>query len=98
MLYEQEPTQHDIPLCAQRTTIGLSGEPTAPGMPPLPIADLAGGALSTVARILAALLERERTGRGARIAALAFSVEPHAPHGSANEGASGRGESARDGI
>ena len=49
--------------------LGWAGalEPTAPGMPPLPIADLAGGALSTVARILAALLERERTGRGARI-------------------------------
>jgi crotonobetainyl-CoA:carnitine CoA-transferase CaiB-like acyl-CoA transferase len=40
--------------------------PTAPAMPPLPIADLA-GALTTVARVLAALLERARTGRGARL-------------------------------
>ncbi len=40
---------------------------TAPSLPPLPIADLAGGALPAVAEILAALLERERTGRGARL-------------------------------
>ena len=40
---------------------------TAPGMPPLPIADLAAGALTAVTRILAALLERTRSGRGARI-------------------------------
>ena len=42
-------------------------EPTAPAMPPLPVADLAAGALTAVTRILAALLERGRTGRGARI-------------------------------
>ena len=40
---------------------------TAPAMPPTQIADLAGGALMAVARILAALLERERTGRGAHV-------------------------------
>lgn len=40
---------------------------TAPSLPPLPIADLAAGALGAVAQILAALLDRERTGRGARI-------------------------------
>jgi alpha-methylacyl-CoA racemase len=42
-------------------------EPTAPAMPPLPVADLAAGALTAVTRILAALLERERTGRGSHI-------------------------------
>src|SRR5439155_7954436 len=42
-------------------------EPTAPAMPPLPVADLAAGALTAVARVLAALLERQRTGRGARL-------------------------------
>ena len=42
-------------------------ERTAPAMPPLPVADLAAGALTAVARVLAALLERERSGRGARI-------------------------------
>lgn len=42
-------------------------EPTAPAMPPLPVADLAAGALTAVTRILAALLERDRSGRGARI-------------------------------
>lgn len=49
--------------------LGWAGalEPTAPAMPPLPIADLASGALTAVARVLAALLERARTGRGAHI-------------------------------
>ena len=42
-------------------------EPTAPAMPPVPVADLAAGALTAVVRILGALLERGRTGRGARI-------------------------------
>ena len=41
--------------------------PTAPSMPPLPFADLGAGALTAVARILAALLQRERTGRGTHI-------------------------------
>lgn len=40
---------------------------TAPALPPTQIADLAGGALTAVTRILAALLERGRTGRGAHI-------------------------------
>lgn len=40
---------------------------TAPAMPPVQVADLAGGALPAVARILAALLERERTGVGGHL-------------------------------
>ena len=40
---------------------------TAPALPPVQIADLAGGALAAVAEILAALLERTRTGRGAHV-------------------------------
>jgi len=40
---------------------------TAPGLPPVQPADLAAGALAAVAEVLAALLERERTGRGARL-------------------------------
>lgn len=40
---------------------------TAPGLPPLQPADLAAGALAAVVEILAALLERDRTGRGARL-------------------------------
>jgi alpha-methylacyl-CoA racemase len=40
---------------------------TAPALPPVQAADLAAGALFAVTEILAALLERERTGRGRRI-------------------------------
>jgi alpha-methylacyl-CoA racemase len=40
---------------------------TAPGLPPVQPADLAAGALGAVTEILAALLDRERTGRGRRI-------------------------------
>ena len=49
--------------------LGWAGalERTAPAMPPVPVADLAAGALTAVVRILGALLERARTGRGARI-------------------------------
>ncbi len=39
----------------------------APALPPLPVADLAAGALGAVVRVLAALLARERTGRGAQL-------------------------------
>ncbi len=40
---------------------------TAPALPPVQIADLAAGALGGVTQILAALLERERTGRGSHL-------------------------------
>ena len=49
--------------------LGWAGvlEDTAPALPPLQPADLAAGALGAVTEILAALLERQRTGRGARL-------------------------------
>ena len=49
--------------------LGWAGalEDTAPELPPLQIADLAAGALGAVTQVLAALLERERTGRGSRL-------------------------------
>jgi len=49
--------------------LGFAGalEDTAPALPPLPVADLAAGSLGAVTQILAALLEREQTGRGNRI-------------------------------
>ncbi len=49
--------------------LGWAGvlEDTAPSLPPIQVADLAAGALGAVTRVLAALLERERTGAGARI-------------------------------
>jgi alpha-methylacyl-CoA racemase len=40
---------------------------TAPALPPTQIADLAGGSLFALVEILAALFERERTGRGAHL-------------------------------
>lgn len=40
---------------------------TAPEIPPVQIADLAAGAQGATIEVLAALLERQRTGRGARI-------------------------------
>lgn len=50
---------------------------TAPAVPPVQIADLAGGAQAAVIEILAALLEREHTGRGARIV-VSMTHEAHA--------------------
>jgi crotonobetainyl-CoA:carnitine CoA-transferase CaiB-like acyl-CoA transferase len=49
--------------------LGWAGalEDTAPGLPPVQIADLAAGALGAVTQILAALLVREKTGSGARL-------------------------------
>jgi alpha-methylacyl-CoA racemase len=49
--------------------LGWAGalEDTAPSLPPIQVADLCAGALGAVTRVLAALLERERTGKGTRI-------------------------------
>ena len=49
--------------------IGYSGAlaDTAPAVPPIQVADLAAGAQGAVIEVLAALLERERSGRGAHI-------------------------------
>jgi crotonobetainyl-CoA:carnitine CoA-transferase CaiB-like acyl-CoA transferase len=50
-------------------------------MPPVEVADLAGGALTAVAQILAALLERERTGRGRHLTvSLTHSAHKLAAH------------------
>jgi len=40
---------------------------TSPALPPVQIADFAAGALGALTKILAALLERERTGKGGRV-------------------------------
>jgi alpha-methylacyl-CoA racemase len=49
--------------------LGWAGvlEDTAPEWPPVQVADLAAGALGAVVQILAALLERDRTGEGAHV-------------------------------
>ena len=58
----RERAGHDV------NYLGWAGvlEDTAPGLPPVQVADLAAGALGAVTEILAALIARERTGRGAR--------------------------------
>jgi alpha-methylacyl-CoA racemase len=49
--------------------LGWAGvlEDTSPGLPPIQIADLAAGALGAVTQVLAALLERARTGEGRHV-------------------------------
>jgi crotonobetainyl-CoA:carnitine CoA-transferase CaiB-like acyl-CoA transferase len=49
--------------------LGYAGalDDTAPALPPVQIADLGAGAQGAVIEVLAALLERARTGRGARL-------------------------------
>lgn len=49
--------------------LGWAGvlEDTAPTLPPVQVADLAAGALGAVTQVLAALIERARTGRGTRL-------------------------------
>jgi alpha-methylacyl-CoA racemase len=49
--------------------LGWAGvlEDTAPALPPVQVADLAAGGLVAVTRILAALLERESSGRGGHV-------------------------------
>jgi len=54
---------------------------TAPAMPPVQVADLAGGALRAVTAILAGLLERERTGQGSNLTiSLTHSAHELAAH------------------
>jgi crotonobetainyl-CoA:carnitine CoA-transferase CaiB-like acyl-CoA transferase len=49
--------------------LGWAGalDDTAPTMPPVQVADLAAGGLSAALEVVAALLQRERTGRGTRV-------------------------------
>ena len=62
-------TRHEARVGHDVNYLGWAGAlaDTAPALPPIQIADLAAGALSAAMDILAALLERERTGRGARL-------------------------------
>jgi alpha-methylacyl-CoA racemase len=54
---------------------------TAPALPPVQVADLAGGSLFAVIEILAALLERQRTGRGKHlIVSMAHNAHRLAAH------------------
>lgn len=56
---------HDLDYIARAGVLGYGGEPGgAPAMPGVQIADVGGGSLFSLVGILAALYERERTGRG----------------------------------
>jgi len=72
---------HDLNYIATAGVLGIAGPPDRP--PPVPaiqLADIAGGALFGAVGILAALYERERTGRGQQVdmsmceGALAFMI------------------------
>jgi crotonobetainyl-CoA:carnitine CoA-transferase CaiB-like acyl-CoA transferase len=56
---------HDMNYLARVGVLGLSGEPDGPPIQsPVPIADVGGGSLMAAFGIMAALRERERSGRG----------------------------------
>jgi crotonobetainyl-CoA:carnitine CoA-transferase CaiB-like acyl-CoA transferase len=55
---------HDLDYAAFSGVLGMNGPNEAPSMPGVPLADLAGGSWPAVAAILAALVGRERTGKG----------------------------------
>lgn len=55
---------HDVGYLALSGVLGLLGGPDAPAQPNVQLADIAGGAMVAVAGLLAALVERARTGRG----------------------------------
>jgi crotonobetainyl-CoA:carnitine CoA-transferase CaiB-like acyl-CoA transferase len=55
---------HDVGYLALAGVLGLVGNAAGPALPNAQFADVAGGALPALAGLLAALLERSRTGRG----------------------------------
>jgi crotonobetainyl-CoA:carnitine CoA-transferase CaiB-like acyl-CoA transferase len=58
---------HDLDYLAASGVLAANGPPDAPCPPGVQIADLAGGAWPAVAGILAALVGRSRTGKGAHV-------------------------------
>ena len=64
-----DDTRHRLRAGHDVNYLGWAGvlEDTAPELPPVQVADLAAGALGAVAQVLAALIERARTGRGPRL-------------------------------
>ena len=59
----QQRAGHDLNYLGWAGALG----DTAPALPPVQIADLAAGGLGAAMKILAALLERDRTGKGSRV-------------------------------
>lgn len=59
---------HDLNYLARAGILSLSGDDQGrPAMPPTQIADIGGGALPAVVNVLAAVVQRERTGKGAHL-------------------------------
>ena len=78
---EDSPRAHDAG--HDLNYLGYAGvlADTAPEIPPVQIADLAAGGQAAVIEILAALLERERTGAGSRIVvSMTHNVHRFASH------------------
>lgn len=69
---------HDVNYQAWAGTVALTGSPASgPAIPAVQIADLAGGALQALVAILAALRERETSGRGRHLdVAMAVGTVP----------------------
>ncbi|MBI4249725.1 MAG: CoA transferase [Elusimicrobia bacterium] len=55
---------HDLNFLALSGLLSLGGPASGPALPPIQVADIAGGSLYAVIGILAALLDRQKTGRG----------------------------------
>ncbi|MBA5776788.1 CoA transferase [Stappia sp. F7233] len=83
---------HDINYLALTGLLALScGDAQHPVLPPTQIADIGGGSLPAVANILLALLQRHKTGKGARIdIAMADAMFTFAAFAHADLAATGR--------
>src|SRR3954447_16720104 len=64
---------YDLLVQAESASIATTGEPGRPAKPGIPIADLTAG-MYTFSSVLAALYERERTGRGRAISVSLFDA------------------------
>mgnify|MGYP001468149219 CR=1 FL=1 len=91
---------HDLNYMAEAGVLGLSrGNDGAPVLPPVLVADLAGGAYPAVVNILLALLHRHRTGEGAYLdIAMGENLLPLAYWGLGNGFAAGQWPQGGDAL
>ena len=69
----QQRRAYDLLVQSESGSCSITGRPGAPAKPGVPLADI-GGAMYTFSSVLAALYERERTGRGAAISVALFDA------------------------